>query len=173
MDSVAKRRTGQLMFRWRPRPRRQYGHYGEVSEFWTCHPVWPSSISAWPGAEIRPLLRSYLGLRAGGTPTNASNATANAISRPRASAPPSAARTRPPTPASFGSFEIPATQPHPASRFSRTSGSQRFNPRPNTSNVPTARKGPQRRGRPHTLVHRDRAAVRDRAIDRRTVIALL
>ena len=39
---------------------------------------------------------------------------------------------RPPTPASFGSFDRPATQPHAATRLSRTSASHRSAPSPST-----------------------------------------
>jgi hypothetical protein len=72
----------------------------------------------------------YFRRRPGAAPVSASKAIAKAASSPRASAPPLAASTRLPTPALFGSFENPATQPIAASGFSKSSPSQCSAPRP-------------------------------------------
>ncbi len=64
-----------------------------------CRRGSPSFISVWRGADC------YLRRRAGGTPTAPRTPQRSAASSPRASAPPLAARIRPPIPASFGSFE--------------------------------------------------------------------
>ena len=102
---------------------------------------------------------SYLRRRAGGIPINASKAIAKAASSPRASAPPLAASTRLPIPASFGSFENPATQPVAASRLSKSSASQRSAPLSKHKDRPDRAIGAERRRWSKHRFAGDRAAV--------------
>jgi nitric oxide reductase NorD protein len=137
-----------------------------------CRRGWLNFISASRGADAAV---AYLRLRAGGTPISASKATENAVSRPRASEPPLAARMRPPMPAPFGSLAMPAVQPQAARRASKAPGSQRPDPWPRTSTVPTARKGPSGEAGPSIAspVSEPRSARRMAPSVLRTTMALL
>src|SRR5262249_23490827 len=121
------------------------------------------------------LWRNYLRRHAGGAPTNASKASAKAVSSPRANTPPLAASTRLLTPASFGSFENPPTQPHAVRRFSRSSTSQLSAPEPSTKTVPTARYGPSGDDRANIAspVVEPRSLSKTRPVASRTRTALL
>ena len=83
-----------------------------------CRPGSPNFISALRGVELLPVISA-------GAPAASRAATAKArakaASSPRANAPPFAARIRPPMPAPFGSFDMPAMQPSAARQLSRTS----------------------------------------------------
>src|ERR1700722_4742606 len=109
------------------------------SSFLFEHDLFGKPASTFPDHALTRELSNYFRRRAGGTPISASKATLNAASSPRASAPPLAASTRPPMPASFGNLENPPTQPHAASLVSKSSASQRSAPRPRTNTLPAAR----------------------------------